>query len=75
MEFGDKLKQARLQMIISQEDIAKELGVTFATLNKLENKRRKPNYETQRAFAALCEKKGIAIKEEEWTITKILFSR
>ena len=61
MDFGDKLKQARLQLMISQEDMAKEIGLTFTAYNRLENKKSKPSYETQRAFAALCKEKGIEI--------------
>ena len=65
MDFGDRLKQVRLQLMISQQDMAKELGVSFVTLNRIENKKQKPSYETQRAFAALCERKGIKPKEAE----------
>jgi len=59
MDFGDKLKQVRTQLKLSQEGMARELGIAFPTFNNLENKKRQPSLETQRAFDAFCEKKGI----------------
>lgn len=36
-EFPYKIKSLREQLRISQEDLAKELGVSFATVNRWEN--------------------------------------
>ena len=63
MGFNEKVKIARKRLMLSQEDMAKELGVTFATLNRWENKKNEPNYEAQRAFAVFCKKHGIEFKE------------
>lgn len=37
MEFKDKLKKARLQAMLSQQDMAKELGVSFSSVNRWES--------------------------------------
>ena len=36
MTFGEKVKFARLQLFLSQEKFAKELNVSFATINRWE---------------------------------------
>lgn len=63
MEFKDRFKTARLEMMMSQEEIAKELGVSFATVNRWETGRNKPNFKAQKAFHALCVKNKIDIKK------------
>lgn len=43
MTFGEKIKAIRLQLNMSQEMLARELGVSFATVNRWENARTKPS--------------------------------
>jgi transcriptional regulator with XRE-family HTH domain len=45
------LKELRLKKCISQEDLAKESGVTASTINRLEKGYQKPNFKTIRALA------------------------
>lgn len=42
-EFASHVKSLREQLHISQEDLAKELGVSFATVNRWENNRTQPS--------------------------------
>lgn len=42
-EFAYKIKSLREQLRISQEDLAKELGVSFATVNRWENNKTQPS--------------------------------
>ena len=66
MEFKDKVKIVRKNILmISQEDLAKELGVAFATVNRWESGRCKPNYSAQRAFADFCKRKNIDVESLE----------
>lgn len=37
MQFKDKLKFVRAELLITQSELAKELGVSFCTINRLEN--------------------------------------
>lgn len=59
MEFKDKVKTARLKLFMSQEEFAKALGVAFATVNRWELGKCKPNYKAQKAFHEICVKNGI----------------
>ena len=63
MEFKDKLKAARLKLFLSQEAMAKELGVAFSTINRWENGSYSPNYKSQKAFHELCQKNNIEFKD------------
>jgi putative transcriptional regulator len=42
-ELASKIKSLREQLRISQEDLAKELGVSFATVNRWENNKTQPS--------------------------------
>lgn len=59
MTFGEKIKQVRKQLYLSQEAMANELGVAFATVNRWETGKSKPNYTAQRTFAEFCKSHGI----------------
>ncbi len=61
MTFGEKVKTVRLKMFLSQAKFAKELGVSFATVNRWEKGVCEPSYEAQKAFANFCEKNKIVI--------------
>ena len=65
MTFGEKVKKARLNQFLSQQAMAKELGVAFSTLNKWENGKAEPNYAAQKAFHEFCVKHGVEFKESE----------
>ena len=66
MTFGEKVKFARLQLFLSQEKFAKdakELNVSFATINRWERGLCEPNYEGQKAFHDFCEKNHIKFED------------
>ena len=66
MEFKDKVKLVRKNILmISQEDLAEKLGVAFATVNRWESGRCKPNYSAQRAFAEFCKTNNIDLDSLE----------
>ena len=73
MEFKDKVKYVRKKFYLSQEMMAKELGVAFATVNRWESGRCHPNYRAQKAFsvflpclrANFCKQNGIDIDSLE----------
>jgi transcriptional regulator with XRE-family HTH domain len=65
MTFGEKVKTARLKKFLSQEAMAKELSVSFSTLNRWENDKAEPNYAAQKAFHDFCVKHGIKFEEEK----------
>ena len=63
MTFAEKLKIARQQSFLSQEKLAKELGVSFATINRWERGLCEPNYDGQKAFYDFCVRNNLKIEE------------
>lgn len=59
MTFAEKLQSVRKQLFLSQEAIAKELGVSFATVNRWEKGKCEPGYKAQKAFNDFCEANNI----------------
>lgn len=55
-EFGSEVKALRAQLGLSQEDLAKVLGVSFATVNRWENGRTRPSKLARNQFESFCEK-------------------
>ena len=66
MEFKDKVKIVRKKLYLSQEMMAKELGVAFATVNRWESGRCNPNYSAQKAFAEFCKAHNIDVDTLEY---------
>ena len=52
MEFGEKIKHIRVQSLLSQEAFAKELGVSYSTVNRWEKDKTKPNYRALKSIDA-----------------------
>lgn len=67
MKFSEKIKQIRQQRFLSQEAFAKELGVSFATVNRWESGKSKPTYKTMKLIDDYCRKNSI-----DFDITKEL---
>ena len=42
MDFREKVKKVRIEIGYSQEQLARELGVSFATINRWENGKSEP---------------------------------
>ena len=50
MQFCDRVKYAREKLHLSQQMLAKELGVAFSTINRWENSKGKPQYAAIKKF-------------------------
>jgi len=59
MTFSETIKQIRQKHFLSQEAFAKELGVSFATVNRWESGKTKPTYKTMKLLNDYCKKNGI----------------
>ncbi len=64
MEFAKIVKIARETLGVSQEELAKRLDVSFATINRWENNKTVPNKLTQKVFFEFCEDNHIYKFEE-----------
>ncbi|MFZ3046026.1 MAG: helix-turn-helix domain-containing protein [Desulfatirhabdiaceae bacterium] len=58
--FPELVKDVRRQLGLSQEELAHELGVSFATVNRWENGKTIPSKLARRQIEHLCKDKKIA---------------
>lgn len=59
MNFAEKVKLVRNELKLSQEDLARELGVSFATINRWENGNYNPSRLAKKAFEDFCVSKNV----------------
>lgn len=59
MSLGNDIKLLRQRCLLSQQDFAKELGVSFATINRIELGKSKPTYKTMKLIDDYCKKNAI----------------
>ena len=59
MGFAEDIKKLRLSAIMTQEDFAKELGVSFATVNRWETGKSKPTIKAMKLIDKYCKKNSI----------------
>jgi len=53
--FAEMVKEVRQQLGLSQEELAHELDVSFATINRWENAKTVPFKLARKQFEAFCE--------------------
>ena len=68
MEFSQKVRYVREKLNISQEDLARALNVSYATINRWENSKNKPVRMAQVAFNDFCVKHDIVFDENNFVI-------
>jgi len=55
-DYPSLVKEVRRQLSISQEDLARELGVSYATVNRWENGQAKPSKLARAQLDAFCDR-------------------
>lgn len=55
-DYPALVKEVRRQLDLSQEDLARKLGVSFATVNRWENKQAKPSKLARAQLDAFCQR-------------------
>jgi DNA-binding XRE family transcriptional regulator len=63
MYFSDKIKYVRAELMLTQAQLAKELGVSFASVSRWELGELEPNFLYCAAFDKYCKLKSIKFKE------------
>ena len=58
MILSESIKNIRRKSLLSQNDFAKELGVSFSTVNRWENRKAIPSYQALSKIKEFCDKKG-----------------
>ena len=68
MSFSEELKNIRQHSFLSQEAFARELNVSFSSVNRWEAGRAKPNLVAMKNIKAYCEAHSIDFEplEIEW---------
>jgi len=64
MKFNEKVLAVRGKLLISQQELAREVGVSYATINRREQGHNEPSFIMQKKFEVFCEKRGILINEQ-----------
>lgn len=59
MSFSNDIKFIRHKCLMSQMEFAEVLGVSFATVNRWESGKSKPNFKTLKLINSFCEARGI----------------
>jgi DNA-binding transcriptional regulator YiaG len=62
MNLPIAVKQLREKIGMSQEELARELNVSFVTINRWENGKTKPNKMAMEVFVRFCKKHGVDIE-------------
>jgi putative transcriptional regulator len=65
MKFGKAVKEIRIKALLSQAAFAKEIGVSFSTVNRWEMGKAKPRYDALKKIKGFCEKNSIPFEVDE----------
>lgn len=65
MGIREQLVAARAKCNLTQEELAKELGVSFSTVNRWECGRSKPTRKALFIFKEFCKKRGVELEDVE----------
>ena len=63
MNYPEKIKAVRESLLVTQEELANELGVTSITICRWEKGKVEPSIKAKKAFRDLCERKGLIFKD------------
>ncbi len=63
MTYSEKIKAVRESLLVTQEELGKELGVTSITICRWETGKVEPSMKAKKAFRELCERKGLTFDE------------
>lgn len=68
MSFSEDLRKIRERSFLTQEAFAKEMNVSFSTVNRWEGGRSKPNLTAMKNIKVFCAERNIEYGplEEEW---------
>ena len=55
MDFSSAIKTLRVKCLMSQTEFAEKIGVAFSTVNRWENNKAVPNFQTMKKIMDFCE--------------------
>lgn len=68
MDFARIIKQIRCQCLLSQEDFAAKLGVSFSTVNRWEKGKTQPSFKALRQIDEFCKKEHIEFNTGDFSM-------
>lgn len=63
MDFCEEVKIVREKLDLTQKELAEALNISFATVNRWENKKVKPSNLAEKMFDDFCESNFINLKD------------
>ena len=69
MNWKNAIRSLRRKMNLSQEEFAKKLGVSFATINRYENGHFEPTIKVKRKITALLDEYDVYIEGDSFEIS------
>jgi DNA-binding XRE family transcriptional regulator len=63
MTFAEKVRYARATLMVTQDELAKLVGVSRITITRWESNDYKPRLITETKFEKFCKSKGITFEE------------
>lgn len=64
MDFKKIVKELRTKLIMTQEEFATLLGVSFASINRWETGKHEPTIKIKRKIVTLCKENNVALEEK-----------
>lgn len=73
MTYSDEIKLLRQKCFLSQEAFAREIGVSFSSINRWEGGKSRPNMSAMKSIKEFCEKNNLDFTalETAWCNYKI----
>jgi len=65
MKFSDMVKEVRGQLMLTQEQLGKLLGVAFSTINRWEQGHNEATFLARKKFDNFCKEHGIKFDVED----------
>lgn len=65
MDFKRLVKELRTKLIITQEELANLLGVSFASINRWETGKHEPTTKVKRRIVELCKENNIKLEDQQ----------
>ncbi len=63
MNYKRLVKELREKLIITQEELAQLLGVSFASINRWETGKHEPTIKIRRKIVQLCKENNIKVED------------
>lgn len=64
IDYRKVVKELRDKLILTQQEFAKLLGVSFASINRWENGTNKPITAARRKIVKLCKENGVELEDK-----------